>query len=246
VAGGVPMSGLRPLDGRCAWLPFVEDAAAFLAEHAGVVGELGLEGQLFAGVAAGVVYPLAPGCECAQGLQVAVVVPPALLERGQGVGVAAVQADDRAPHDQLIVNLPASPFIEVDRPLFLVAMLTGLRKGELVALRWCDVDFAARRVRVRRNYTRGAFGTPKSRRSARAVPLATDAAMALEQLPARSAWAADDDLVFAHPATGGVLSKSNVSRRMSVALVAADLDERHRFHDLRHTSTLALPLPECR
>jgi hypothetical protein len=64
-----------------AWLPFVEDAAAFLAEGAAVVCELSLEGQLFAGVAAGVVYPLAPDGECAQGLQVAVVVPPALLER---------------------------------------------------------------------------------------------------------------------------------------------------------------------
>jgi integrase len=137
--------------------------------------------------------------------------------------------------DLLIASLPASPFIELDRPLFLVAALTGLRKGELIALRWCDVDFAARRLRVRRNYTRGAFGTPKSRRSARAVPLAGEAATALEQLREHSAWSADDDLVFAHPATGEVLSKSNISRRMRVALGAAGLDERHRFHDLRHT-----------
>jgi integrase len=105
---------------------------------------------------------------------------------------------------QLIANLPAGPFIEVARSLFLVAALTGLRMGELVALRWCDVDFAARCVRVRRNYTRGAFATPKSRRSARAVPLATEAAT-LEQLCVRSAWTADDDLVFAHPTTGEVL-----------------------------------------
>jgi integrase len=41
--------------------------------------------------------------------------------------------------------------------------------------------------------------------------------------------------VFAHPVTGGVLAKSNISRRMRVALKAAGLGEAHRFHDLRHT-----------
>jgi integrase len=105
----------------------------------------------------------------------------------------------------------------------------------LVALRWRDVDLSARRVRVRRNYTRGAFGVPKSRRSARAVPLADEAIKALEALYGQSKWKAADDLVFAHPMTGGVLAKSNISRRMSVALKAAALDEAHRFHDLRHT-----------
>jgi integrase len=41
--------------------------------------------------------------------------------------------------------------------------------------------------------------------------------------------------VFAHPVTGGVLAKSNISRRMHVALKAAGLNQTHRFHDLRHT-----------
>lgn len=136
--------------------------------------------------------------------------------------------------DALIEHLPHGPFIEIDRVLFLVAALTGLRKGELVALRWRDVDWTARRIRVRRNYTRGEFGTPKSRRSARTVPLADEAAGALERLRERLTWQDDDDLVFAHPVTGGVIAKSNISRRMHVALRAAGLDETHRFHDLRH------------
>jgi integrase len=50
--------------------------------------------------------------------------------------------------------------------------MTGLRQGELVALRWLDVDWTARRVRVRRNYTRRAYGTPKAKGSHRSVPLA--------------------------------------------------------------------------
>ncbi len=45
--------------------------------------------------------------------------------------------------------------------------MTGLRAGELVALRWRDVDWVVARVRVRQNYVLGEFGTPKSRRSTR-------------------------------------------------------------------------------
>lgn len=41
--------------------------------------------------------------------------------------------------------------------------------------------------------------------------------------------------MFAHPATGGVQPKANISRRFRAVLKAARLDETHRFHDLRHT-----------
>jgi integrase len=119
--------------------------------------------------------------------------------------------------------------------LFLTAALTGLRKGELVALCWRDIDWQSRRIRVRRNYTRGAFGTPKTRRSTRAVPMADQLAGVLDRHYKQSAWQTDDDLVFARPTTGGVMAKSNLSRRMKTALRAAGLDTTHRFHDLRHT-----------
>ncbi|MGI8903264.1 MAG: tyrosine-type recombinase/integrase [Solirubrobacteraceae bacterium] len=60
----------------------------------------------------------------------------------------------------------------VERVMYLTAAMTGMRQGELFALRWRDVDWTARRIRVRRNYVRGEFGTPKSKRSSRSVPLA--------------------------------------------------------------------------
>src|SRR5207253_3256229 len=53
-------------------------------------------------------------------------------------------------------------------------------------------------------------------------------------------WQGDEDLAFAHPITGEVLAKSNLSRRMRVALKAAGLDPSHRFHDLRHTFAMRL------
>jgi integrase len=119
--------------------------------------------------------------------------------------------------------------------VFLTAAMTGLRKGELLALRWRDVDWPAARVRVRRNYVRGEFGTPKSRRSTRSVPMADEVAGELDRLFQQSRHQADDDLVFAHPVSGGPLPPANVMRRMRAALKAAGLDSSHRFHDLRHT-----------
>jgi integrase len=88
---------------------------------------------------------------------------------------------------------------------------------------------------VRQNYTRGEFGTPKSRRSTRSVPLTDELAGELDRLFKASRWREDADLVFAHWVIGGVQPKSNISRRLRAALKAAGLDESHRFHDLCHT-----------
>lgn len=82
----------------------------------------------------------------------------------------------------VVENVPAGMYEQLDRAMFLAAAMTGLRKGELVALRWRDVDWTAMRVRVRQNYTRGQFGTPKSRRSTGSVPLADELAGELERL----------------------------------------------------------------
>jgi integrase len=137
--------------------------------------------------------------------------------------------------DALVANARPGMFQAIDRAMFLTAAMTGLRKGELVALRWLDVDWTAGRIRVRQNYVRGEFGTPKSKRSTRSVPMADEVAGELERLFQQSRWQADDDLVFAHPQTGGPLPKANITRRMRAALKAAGLDQSHRFHDLRHT-----------
>jgi integrase len=122
----------------------------------------------------------------------------------------------------------------LDRVLWLTAAMTGLRQGELVALRWRDVDWSARVVRVRRSYSRGQWTTPKSRRSIRAVPMADRVAGELEQHFGRSAYTDDDDLVFCHPHTGTPYDASKSRVRFKDALRRAGLRD-IRFHDLRHT-----------
>jgi integrase len=118
--------------------------------------------------------------------------------------------------------------------MYRAAGMTGLRQGELIGLRWQDVDWPAGRVRVRRSYVRGEFSSPTSRRGSRSVPLADELAGELERHYQASAWQADADLVFAHPRLGGPLDRAKVRKRFKLALKAAGVRE-VRFHDLRHT-----------
>ncbi len=120
------------------------------------------------------------------------------------------------------------------RAMYLTAAMSGLRQGELVALRWLDVDWIARRIRVRRNRTARRYGTPKTRRSHRSVPLADRLAGELDRLYQRSAYQGDEELVFGHPHRGTPLGETTIRRRYRAALARAGV-RRVRFHDLRHT-----------
>jgi integrase len=140
-------------------------------------------------------------------------------------------------HEELEALLRAvddPEFAVVDYPLLLVAATCGLRQGELVALRWRDIDWTAGVIRVRRNYTRGHWGAPKSRRSSRAVPMISRTAGALDRLFTSSLHQADDDLVFGHPELGSVLDASKLRKRFKATLAVAGVRP-VRFHDLRHT-----------
>jgi integrase len=132
----------------------------------------------------------------------------------------------------------------VDHALYLTAAMTGLRQGELLGLRWRDVDWPAQKVRVVRPYVRGKFRTPKSRLSTRAVPMADRVGRELERVFDASAYQAEDDLVFGHPHTGHPLERSNLSKRFKRALKRAAVRE-IRFHDLRHTFGLGARPPVC-
>jgi integrase len=123
----------------------------------------------------------------------------------------------------------------LDRVLYLTAALTGLRQGELLGLRWRDIDWTAARIRVRRAWVRGEMGTPKSKRSSRSVPMAQGLARELRAHYDLSAYQADDDLVFAHPDTGAPLDRSKLLKRFKTAAKRAGLGSEVRFHDLRHT-----------
>jgi integrase len=67
-----------------------------------------------------------------------------------------------------------------ERTMMLVGLRTGLRFGEMLGLRWQDVDLVAGRLMVRQNIVKGRVGTPKSGH-AREVPLGGDVRAALKR-----------------------------------------------------------------
>jgi integrase len=145
------------------------------------------------------------------------------LRRRAGIDVFSVEE---------VMALVRAADSEQDATIFLLAAFTGLRRGELVALRWRDIDFPGKAIRVVASYGEGGLTTPKSGK-VRSVPMAPEVASALARLSSRAEWTGDDDLVFLG-LTGGFLDASALYRRYKAALRRAGL-RNLRFHDLRHT-----------
>jgi integrase len=118
-----------------------------------------------------------------------------------------------------------------DRVIFLTAAFTGLRMGELIALRWGDVDFDTEALHVYGSYSLGTLTAPKSGLT-RTVPMAEQVRDLLKEHQKRVAHARTD-LVFGGE-RGEYLDGSALRRRYKKTLEKAKLRPL-RFHDLRHT-----------
>jgi integrase len=141
--------------------------------------------------------------------------------------------------------LDAAP--DRDRPLYLLAVSTGMRLGELLGLRWADVDLDCGSLRVVATLRHlsgeaATFAPPKTARSRRRVELSASVVAALsahkvatieERWRSGQLWQ-DHDLVFPN-LLGRPRGPSNVSRELHPLLERAGLP-RIRFHDLRHTA----------
>lgn len=134
-------------------------------------------------------------------------------------------------------------------PLWAIAVTSGLRQGELLALRWPDVDLEGATLAVRQTLARGThdLSEPKTERARRTLRLGGEALWALreqrrlqleERLAAGARWR-DGGYVFAS-GIGTPLDARNVTRALAAALERAGLPHQ-RFHDLRHAyATLLL------
>lgn len=128
-----------------------------------------------------------------------------------------------------------------------VAAYTGLRTGELRALRWRDVDFLAATVHVARNMPAGGEEAAPKSGKVRSVPLIDDAARALDALSRRGEFTGPDDRVFGRE-DGSMLGEDAFRDALYGAMAAAGIDRKafparggFTFHDLRHTfGTLAV------
>lgn len=173
--------------------------------------------------------------------------------------VAADASPPHVPHRPVTYLTPE----ELDRlleatgddpfgPLYALAASTGLRRGELLGLRWSDLDLAAGTLRVARSIARDDAGgwaaaETKSARSRRTLPLPAMARHALERqrrrqnaakLAAGTAWQDRDGLVFADE-VGRPILPERLSHAFDAARLRAGLPGA-TLHQLRHTAATLL------
>jgi integrase len=125
-------------------------------------------------------------------------------------------------------------------PLFLTALRTGMRLGELVALKPSDLDFNGRFIEVRRSLSRGNISTTKSGKSRR-VDMSNGLAKVLKKyLTKRKAetlekgWGEQPEFLF-YSETGGLIDINNLRKRVFYKCLEKAGLRRIRVHDLRHT-----------
>jgi len=119
------------------------------------------------------------------------------------------------------------------RMIFLMAVMSGMRQGELLGLKWGDIDWINNQVCVRRTYNHGRFYEPKSEKSYRRIDLSPLVVSELKRWRLQC-MPNELDLVFPNEAGKPMFGENLVKRSFKPALRRAGIRE-IRFHDLRHT-----------
>jgi integrase len=132
--------------------------------------------------------------------------------------------------------------------LYAVALSVGMRQGEVLGLRWEDVDLDIGRITIRKQLQvingQPTFTEPKSRKSRRAIPLPAAVLETLrqhrkrqleERMLAGGKWQGQWELVFCTP-IGTPIDHSNLRKHFKQALTRAGLPA-IRFHDMRHSAS---------
>lgn len=136
--------------------------------------------------------------------------------------------------DPAQVRLLTADLPEPCRTLVLLAVLTGMRIGELLALRWRRIDLFSGTLSVVETFSDGRFGPPKTRSSRRAIPLSSAARQVLLEHRARCTGVGPEDLVFACRNGTPVNPKNLLRRALRPACVRVELPL-VTWHSFRHT-----------
>lgn len=138
---------------------------------------------------------------------------------------------------ELLVTLPLR-----ERTLVLLAVTTGLRRSELFALKWKDVDFENKQIQVTRSIVNSVVGSCKTESSQKPVPAHDELLVALRRWHEQSRYQSPESWVFASPQNQGrrpYLAQQIMRRH--IVRVARDLGitKRIGWHTFRHSySTL--------
>src|SRR6266704_2479293 len=129
-----------------------------------------------------------------------------------------------------------------ERTLVLLAVTTGLRRSELFALKWKDVDFQNKQIYVTRSIVQNVIGICKTESSQKPVPAHNDLIEALREWQCQTLYRASESWVFASPASQGrrpYLAQPIMQRHILPTARKLGIAKRIGWHTFRHTySTL--------
>ncbi|WP_217239783.1 site-specific integrase [Streptomyces sp. AC555_RSS877] len=127
-------------------------------------------------------------------------------------------------------------------PAFLLVTHYGLRRGEVIGLRWSDIDFSGRVIHVRQQVFRAngevQQGPVKTRAGHRDLPLLSGIAEELAEYRLRRTKTADDDLVFTS-STGNPIEPYNFTRAFQLLCTSNGI-RKIKLHHVRHTAATIL------
>jgi integrase len=115
-----------------------------------------------------------------------------------------------------------------------VAVLTGMRIGEILALRWKRIDPLGATLEVAENYSSGEFGSPKTKSSQRVLPISSALRRVLENQHARMNPTSPEELVFRTP-SGTPLNDKNLYNRELAPACDRIGQPRVSWHSFRHS-----------
>lgn len=133
----------------------------------------------------------------------------------------------------VIIDLLDVAATQKDKILFMTAILTGMREGELLGLKWDDIDWRNSQIFVRRTYNHGHFYETKTKASRRKIDLAPELVHELKKWKL-ACPIGEEDLVFPTEVGTSEDATNMLKRRFWPALRRARLPV-IRFHNLRHT-----------
>ncbi len=148
------------------------------------------------------------------------------------------QGNDEKPDIRILASHEINAFLNAEkdqkyRTLFMLTIMSGARQGELLGLKWMDVDYLNNQIYIQRSFNEGAWYKPKSKASQRKIDLGP--AMMSELKNWRLACPPSElDLVFPNEAGNPINHSNMLWRHFFPALKQAGI-KRIRFHDLRHT-----------
>jgi integrase len=148
------------------------------------------------------------------------------------------QGNEKKPSIRILSPFEIKSFLDSEndkkyKALFMLAIMSGARQGELLGLKWTDVDWFNNQIHIQRSFNEGAWYKPKSKTSNRKIDLGPATMSELKKW--RMACPLNpNDLIFPNEA-GNPINHANMLRRQFYPAMKKVGIHKIRFHDLRHT-----------